>query len=178
MDYSIRIPATEERLKILDEKNVSKKSLSKIKDILLKPINTSLKDFHPDNVAVRIREFVEEDKPATFIKMTFTKTDSGYTDQKEDYGNGTVEELLQKAKQMEYEKWGELETESIEYILNLNNQKVTVLCQNISPLGIFLKIESENQEALDQTLNLLNAQPDDKIEKNAAILLAEKLKLI
>ena len=178
MDYSIRIPATEERLKILDEKSISKKSLSKIKDILLKPTSIPLNDFHPDNVAVRIREFIEENKPATFIKMTFTKTASGYTDQKEDYGNGTVEKLLQKAKQMGYEKWGELETQSTEYELNLNNQKVTVLCQNILPLGIFLKIESENQNTLDQALNLLNAKPDDRIEKNAAILLAEKLKLI
>jgi adenylate cyclase class IV len=174
MDYSIRIPATKERARILNTKAVSKRMLSRIKDYVFKPRGTSLADFHPDTVCVRLREFLEGDKQATLVKIVTTQTDAGYTDTKEEFGEGSVEELVKNAEKLGYEKWGEIATVSTEYDLGY----AQVLSQELSTVGTFLKIESDTQDGLTRTLKLLKASEGEKIVKNAAVLLGEKLGLI
>ena len=175
MDYSLRIPATEKRIKILEEKSTSKKLLPKIKDILFKPKEVPLTNFNPNNICIRLREFTDEHKPSTLLKLTFTKTKTGYTDEREDLGLGITKGLLQKAKDLGYEKWGQVSTQSVEYDLGNNIQ---VLSQELKPVGTILKIESKTQSGLDKAMKLLSVHESEKIEKNAAVLLAEKLKLM
>ena len=79
---------------------------------------------------------------------------------------------------MGYEKWGEILTHSVEYNLDLDGQDVQVLLQEMTSLGTMLKIESETAEGLNMALELLEAGESEKIEKNAGVLLAEKLGLV
>jgi len=178
MDYSIRIPATTDRSKILETKAVEKIPLSRIKDYLFKPQGTSLKDFHPGHICIRLREFLEGDRPASLAKITTTQTDSGYTDQKEKLGEGSVTDLIKAAESLGYEKWGEFSTVSTQYTLQFDDSSVQVLSQELSSIGTFLKIESETQAGLDAALKLLNISASEAISKNAAVLLAEHLSLI
>lgn len=178
MDYSIRVPVTRKRKKILEEKVVSKKKLSRIKDYLFKPAGIDLKVFHPDKKWIRLREFVEGDFPSTLIKGEVIKTPSGYMDKKDKLGKGKTKDLFEKASKLGYEKWGEVATTSTEYRLDIGGVTAEVLSQDISPIGTFLKIESETQKGLDRALELLKVKESEKIEKNAAVLLGEKLGLI
>lgn len=178
MDYSIRIPTTKERFEILESKEVTKRKLPKIKDYLFKPKGVKLSDFHPDKYAVRLREFTDEYKPSTLQKFNFIKADLGYTDEREDLGVGQTAILLKKAEQLGYEKWGVISTRSIEYTFNTNGDNVHVLYQELIPIGNFLQIESENQEGLNEIMKMLSVNESEKIEKNAATLLGEKLDLI
>jgi adenylate cyclase class IV len=174
MDYSIRIPATDDRTELLKKAASSDRELSKVKDILFKPLGEKLSGFNPNNVYVRLRIFEDDTQPATLIKVKTSKTDIGYTDEKEELGIGSEEELFKKAEELGYEKWGEILTHSGEFTLPDSK----CLLQNITPVGAFIKIESPTQEGLKKTLETLNADTDEKIEKNAAVLLAEYLNLI
>jgi len=178
MDYSIRVPANEERISILKTKALDEEMLTKIKDYVFKPKGVKLSDFHPNDVCVRLREFLEGGNLASLAKITTTHTEAGYTDEKEKLGEGKVDELLAKAEELGYEKWGEFATVSVQYSLDLEGEKVQVLSQELGVVGTFLKIEAETQEGLKKTLELLEAGEGERIEKNAAVLLGEKLGLI
>jgi len=178
MDFSIRIPATDERISFLEKYCTSKKELPQIKDYLYKPIGVSLADFNPENVCVRIREFIDEAKPSTFIKLTIVKQEVGYSDEREEYGTGIPGELFEKAKEMNFEKWGEFSTHTFEFQISTGNNHCSVLLQDLDQIGKYLKIEAPDQETLVKTLALLKANESERIEKNAGVLLAEKMELI
>ncbi len=178
MDYSIRIPASEERIIELEERAVKKEQLTRVEDYVFKPEGIELKDFHPEKVCVRLRRFLEGDKEASLEKITTTLTELGYTDEKEKLGEGEVNDLLKRARELGYEKWGEFATVSVQYSLNLGGEKVQVLLQELRGVGRFLKIEAGTQDGLNKALEVLQAGEEEKIEKNAAVLLGEKLGLI
>ena len=67
---------------------------------------------------------------------------------------------------------------SFEYKLEVGEETVIILSQKIDPVGEFLKIESPSVEALNKVLKDLKVEDSEKIERNAAVLLAEKLGLI
>lgn len=177
MDYSVRIPATKRRIKILEEKCVSKKKLTPIKDYLFKPTGVDLNKFHPNKVCVRLREFPEDNIASTLDKIISLKKGVGYSDEKESLGKGKTSKLLDGFAE-KYEKWGELKTTSTQYLMRINGEKVKIFQQNLFPIGRFLKIEAESETALQHTLKLLKVKKTEIIKKNAAVLLAEKLKLI
>lgn len=178
MDYSIRIPSTTERIALLESRCAKKTPLSALKDILFKPSGVTLKEFDPAKVAVRLREFSGEDKPSTLVKIAFTKTQTGYTDSTEELGRGETGALIGRARELGYEKWGEVSRVSTEYLLDFNGEAVNIFVQELDPIGTFIKIETKTQESLDKALELLSATASEKIEKNAAVLLAEKLNLL
>jgi adenylate cyclase class IV len=167
MDYSIRIPATPGRLEILEVKSLSQTPLPQLVDYLYKPVDKKLSDFPPDKICIRLRKFLNSNKPCTLEIIKTTKTESGYTDEKEKLGQGKFEDLQRLAKNHNYEQWGSLKTQSIEYKL----ENSTVLMQNLSPIGQYLKIESDTDEGLRNTLKLLHAKKTEGIRKNAASLL-------
>lgn len=177
-DFSVRIPTTSVRIQLLKEKSVKSKSLSRIRDIMFKPSGADLKDYSPDKVCVRLREFMEEDMPSTLVKITTTKISNGYTDEKEKLGKGKTENLIAKAKRLGFEKWGEMSTVSTEYLLNFDGLMVSALSQKITPVGRYLKIESPNPNGLKKTLKLLGAKQSERIQENAAVLLAKKQNLL
>lgn len=177
MDYSIRIPSTPERIALLERQCAKRIPLSTIKDILFKPSGVSLKEFNPAKVAIRLREFADE-RPSTLTKITTTKTQTRYTDSKEALGSGETKVLLRRARELGYEKWGEISNVNTGYLLNFDGEVVKVFVQELAPIGTFIKIETETREGLDRVLALLSATPDERIEKNAAVLLAEKLNLL
>lgn len=178
-DYSIRIPASPERIQLLEGKTTERKLLPRIKDFMFRPKGTKLSNYRPDEICVRLREFVGEEKPSTLVKITTTKTPPGYTDEKEKLGEGSTPELLTKAEQLGYEKWGEMSTTSTEYLIKFSDGSTTsVLSQEIKPVGTYLKIESPTEEGLKRALDMLSATKNERIAKNAAFLLAEKSKLI
>ncbi len=177
-DFSIRIPTTPDRIRLLKEKSVRSKSLSRIRDIMFKPSGIDLKDYSPDKVCVRLREFMEEDIPSTLVKLTTTKISDGYTDEKEKLGKGETENLIAKAKKLGFEKWGEMSTVSTEYLLDFNGLKISVLSQEITPVGRYLKIESPSPNGLKKPLKLLGAKQNERIQENAAVLLAKKQNLL
>jgi hypothetical protein len=174
MDYSIRIPASPDRIKILEQACLEKKSLPKIKDYLYKPKGVDIKNFHPKEVCIRLREFISQKKPSTLTKIMTTKTKSGYFDQKENLGVGKTDYLITKARNLGLERWGEIHTTSTEYELKY----VNVLLQKQLPIGLFIKIESGEKVGLQKALKLLSANENEKINKNAAELLAEYLEII
>lgn len=178
-DFSIRIPATPERMKLLEEKASERKLLFKIRDIMFKPVGIPLANYRPDQVCIRLREFIDETNPSTLLEIKTVKTDTGYTDEKRLLGEGKTLELLDRARELGYEQWGEMTTTSIEYKLDFGEGwAASVLSQEIVPVGIFLKIESLTQGGLERALELLSATQEERIEKNAAVLLAEKLSLL
>lgn len=178
MDYSIRVSASDERVAVLEEKALEKEQLTRIKDYVFKPLGVELKDFHPDEVCVRLREFLEGENAATLVKIVTTKTEAGYTDEKEKLGEGKVDELLKKAEELGYEEWGRFATVSIQYTLDLGGEKVQVLLQDLEGIGKYLKVEAATQDGLRKAMEILKANEGEKIEKNAAVLLGEKLGLI
>jgi len=175
-DFSIRIPATDERIQVLEERCGTGIELPRITDIMYRPTNQSLEEFPPDKVCVRLRAFTDSDRPATLVKISTITTETGYTDQKEKLAEGEVEELIKQAQNRGYEEWGRMSTISVQYDFTLpDGTVISILYQKIDPVGEFLKIESPTQEGLRQALVFLSASEEEKIEKNAAVLLAEKL---
>ena len=172
MDYSIRIPATKARISWIEENCKTKKELPKIVDYLYRPKNIALINFDPNDIVIRLREFVEEKKPAILIMMQFIKSNSGYTDKKTVIAEGMSKDLINKAKKLDYIKWGVLKTHSVEYDLG---KGVKALYQQITLLGEFIKIESEKESELGKLLKKMNVTKKEAIEKNAAVLLFEKI---
>jgi len=175
-DFSVRIPATPGRLNILETNCVEKKNLPPIKDFLFKPKTTDLKNYSPENICLRLREF--PDKLSSLTEISTIKTEIGYSDFKKNLGIGKTSELINKAKQKDFEKWGELDTSSTEYKIQIDNENITVLLQEINPVGKFLKVEAPSQEALKKAVLFLSATRKDIISQNAAFLLAKKMGLI
>ena len=171
MDYSIRFSANTKRLKILENLAVNKQKLPRIIDVLYRPKSKSLEQFPPNKSVIRLRIFVDEKKPATLVQMHFLKTGSGYTDERETFGEGKPESLASKAKELNFVEWGELKTVSVEYDLGGG---VQALYQDITAVGKFIKLEAENQESLQEALEKLKVNKDEKISKNAAELLFER----
>jgi len=143
---------------------------------MFKPFGANLKTYHPDNVCLRLRTIV--DQPSTLVELRTIKTNTGYSDEKKLFGQGSPEGLKQKARELGYEPWGEMTVNSTEYKLNINNNLITVLFQKITPIGEFLKIESPSVDALNQILKILTVSDTEKIARNSAVLLAEKMGLI
>lgn len=173
MDYSIRIPATPGRINRLEEMAKSIKPLPQLIDHLYKPVDKSLTEFSPDQICIRMRVFVNSSKPSTLEIIKTTKSETGYTDTKEILGQGNAEDLIRLAKNNNYEKWGEITTQSIEYQLDYAN----ILFQNLSPIGQYLKIESPTEQGLTKAMKLLQARKTEGIRTNAAVLLLNYQKL-
>lgn len=149
--------------------------LPKLIDYLFKPMDKNLKDFHPQTLCIRLREFTNENKPSKLEIITTTlNSQGGYTDSKELLAQGTTPELLKIAKGNNYESWGELQTQSTEFKIAQSK----ILFQNLNPIGQFLKLESPTEEDILKLIKLLGFNKNAKIEKNAATLLANHLKLI
>lgn len=175
-DFSIRIPATPKRIQLLEKKSSEKRVLSRIRDVMFKPIGRKLTSYHPNKACIRLREFLEEELPSTLVEIKTVKAKIGYGDKKRKFGKGKTSGLMAKAEKLGYEQWGEMFTVSTEYKLDFdNNLRATVLFQEITPVGKYLKIESLTQKGLEKALALLSATGEEKIERNAAVLLAEKL---
>lgn len=177
MDYSIRLPSTSERREILESKCDGKKQLLKLKDTMLKPVGVSLRDFDIKRMCVRLREFIEEDKDSTLVRLVTVETAEGYTDEREDLGKGSKDELLKVAKSLGLEAYGEIEINSTEYDFNFGGW-VKVLFQELKPMGKFIKVETESEEGMKEMKRLLKATDEEIIKRNSAVLLAEKLCLI
>ena len=166
-EISIRIPNTDERIKYVEDNFVAAQLLMGIKDTMYKPIGVSLAEYHPNNICLRLREF--DDGKSTLVELKTIKTETGYTDEKR-----TVDpEELTK-----YEVWGKMTVISFEYKIEVGEEIVTILSQKIDPVGEFLKIESPSVAALNKILKDLKVEDSQKIERNAAVLLGEKLGLI
>ncbi|MBU0569350.1 hypothetical protein KKB40_01035 [Patescibacteria group bacterium] len=148
--------------------------LPRVKDYMFKPTGVELVNFPPNENCVRLREFVDGEKPSSLIKITVIRNKDGYSDKKKKLKDGKTQELQIEAKKMGFEGWGVFMNTSFEYDLKF----AQVLLEKLTPTGKFLKIESETQEGLKKTLALLGAKKEERISKNAAVLLAEKLKLI
>lgn len=175
-DISVRIPITDKRQKYLDGNYVSLQNLPGLKDTMYKPINVDLVNYHPNNICLRLRQF--SDTSASLTEIKTIKTDVGYADEKTFHQSGTPEEMKQKAIDMEYEEWGKMSVISFEYKLEIDDEVVIVLSQGIDPIGKFLKIESPSEKLLSKLLEILEVKVEEKIERNAAVLLGEKLGLI
>lgn len=175
-DISIRIQSNQKRVEYLEKNFVSKKQLTKIHDWMFKPVGVDLNKYYPDKVCFRLREF--ENEVATLVEIETIKTDIGYQDKKKIVGEGEVDELKKKAELLGYEIWGEMNVNSIEYKISIDEMKVTVLSQKIDPIGEFIKIESESDKALIKLMKIFEVSKEEKIERNAAVLLGEKLNLI
>ncbi|MFC1649527.1 hypothetical protein ACFL2C_02310 [Patescibacteria group bacterium] len=171
MDYSARTPVTHDRLEILKSK-AKRVDHTKIIDTVFKPVGIALKDFPPDRVWVRLRKFFGTNKPSSLIKVTVQKGEYDYT--KEILGEGSDDEMIQKAKELGYEKWGVINLISEDYKLG----STKIYYQKLSHIGEFIKIDSDTKENLDEVLKTLGVKKDEIITKNAAVLLTEKLKLI
>ncbi len=177
-DFSIRVPTSEKRLAVLEQRCVAKRDLTPIMDIMFKPKGVDLADFHPGKTCVRLREFPAEEKPSTLVALKTVKAESGYSDERQKLGEGETKELVSRAEAMGYEEWGRMKTKSTQFDLEFGENSAQVLSQQIDPVGGFLKIESPNQPGLREALELLSASEGEKISKNAAVLLAEKMGLV
>ena len=166
-DISIRIPNTNERMKYVEDNFAAAQLLMGMKDTMYKPVGIDLKEYHPNNICLRLRQF--DDGKSTLVELKTIKTETGYTDEKRKVD---LEELAK------YEVWGKMAVISFEYIIEVGEETVTILSQKIDPVGEFLKIESPSVEALNQILKELKVEDSEKIERNAAVLLGEKLGLI
>lgn len=175
-DISVRIPCNDFRKSFLENNSLSKKLLPVIKDTMYKPVGVSLSKYHPNEVCLRLREF--EDNESSLVEIKTIKKSTGYSDEKKTFGKGKKVELKKIASDMYFEKWGEMSVISTEYQIKIKDKFLVALLQNITPVGEFIKIESEAQEALDSLLVLLKVSNEEKIERNAAVLLAEHLGLI
>ncbi len=175
-DISVRIPITDSRQKYLEDNYVSLQNLPGLKDTMYKPVGVDLKNYHPNNVCLRLRQF--SDTSASLTEIKTIKTNVGYADEKTINLSGTPDEMQQKAIEMGYEKWGKMSVISSEYKIKIEDETITVLSQTVDPVGIFLKIESPSQKSLNKLLIILQVKDNEKIEHNAAVLLGEKLGLI
>lgn len=174
-DYSIRFPATQERLEKIGTWAKTKKLLPRITDLMYKPKGKKLAQYNPKLICMRLRVF--EDQSATLVELRVIKKEVGYTDQRTDYGNGTKEELEVKLDTMGYEFWGGMETTSWEYVIEVNDQQVMVLYQENKPVGNLIKIEAPSYESLVETMKVLKIKDGEKIERNMVALLAETLNM-
>jgi hypothetical protein len=175
-DISIRIPYTDSREKYLEDNYVSLQLLPGFKDIMYKPVGVDLKAYHPNDVCLRLRQFSDTSASLTEIKTIKNKT--GYTDEKTFHISGTPNDMRQKAIEMGYEEWGNMSVISFEYKLEIDDEVVTVLSQSIDPIDYFYKIESPSEKSLDKLLKILQVKDSEKIQHNAAVMLAEKFGLI
>ena len=166
-DFSIRVPNTDERMRYVQDNFVGAQLLMGMKDTMYKPIGLILKEYNPNNICLRLRLF--DDGKSTLVELKTIKTETGYTDEKRTVN---PEELTK------YEVWGKMSVISFEYKLEVGEETVIILSQKIDPVGEFLKIESPSVEALNKVLKDLKVEDSEKIERNAAVLLAEKLGLI
>jgi len=174
MDFSLRVPSSKTRTAVLEKFCKSKKQLTRIKDYLYTPNGESVKSFDPNYKWIRLREFLEDDLPATLTRGEVILTNEGYSDKKEKLGTGTLGEMKKLANKNNFKLWGEIATVTIEFDLGY----AQVLSQNLTSIGEYLKIESETEEGLKKVMELLDIKVSEKITKNAAVLLAEKKGLI
>lgn len=177
-DYSVRIPTTQERLEILEAEDPSPTDLPPIQDMMFKPKGVDMTEYHPGEIAVRLREFVDSDKDSTLMELKTILTDDGYTDKRKIFGEGRAELLISKAQEMGYEEWGRMQTRSKMYDLDVEGAFAKVLYQQIGSVGSYLKLESPTQAGLAATLELLSVSEEKRIRKNATVLLAEQMRLI
>lgn len=175
-DISVRIPITDKREKYIEDNYISLTNLPGLQDTMFKPIGVDLKKYHPNNICLRLRQF--SDTSASLTEIKTIKTDVGYADEKIFHTSGTPQEMHQKATDMGYEEWGKMTVFSYEYKLEIDSDIVTVLSQALDPIGWFFKIESPSEKSLNKILAILEVSDDEKIERNAAVLLGEKLGLI
>ena len=135
-----------------------------------------LNQYHPNKICLRLREF--SDGHASLIEIQTVKAVTGYSDEKKTFGEGNLADLERIAKEMNFEKWGEMSVNSTEYTMSNNGSTTIALVQNIIPVGEFIKIESPTAKAINNFLKELNVSEEEKIERNAAVLLGEHLGLI
>lgn len=173
--FSIRIPVTDERVRILDRTKTEKEVLTVVKDHLFKPKGQKLVEFNPKEICVCLREDLMESGRSDLTEIKTPKAQIGYYSDKRLIAEGIVTDLFRKAEELGYEKWGELTTSSEEYIFP---NRVTVLWQMINPVGNFVKVESFTLSGFEEIMRLLSAGEEEKIEENAAVLLAEQMGLI
>lgn len=175
-DFSIRIPVNSFRTQFLEINSINKIMLSGLVDTMYKPLGADLRKYHPGRTCLRLRETFGQE--STLVELKTIKTGMGYTDEKTVFGEGQTEELKKKAKEMGFEPWGTMTVTSTEYTLKIGKNLVTALLQEIKPIGKFIKIESSSSETLTKCLRALKVSSDEKLEKNAAVLLAEKMNLV
>lgn len=175
-DISIRILSKPERIEYLENNSAAKRELPKIHDWMFKPMGITLDEYHPNRICLRLREF--EDKTATLVELETIKADIGYQDKRKIFGEGESNDLKEKASNMGYEVWGEMLVSSVEYKILVDSEEVVVLRQTIDPIGEFLKIETGSEKALVELLGIFGVLDEEKIERNSAVLLGEKLGLI
>lgn len=162
---SIRTNITQEVLKVLENRYITKEKLNPVKEVFLKPKGISLKDFHPNN---KILKMGISGRNAVLTLVLF-KDNSNI-----EYNlySENEDKVLKLIEELGFEIWGKLESQPIRYKL----RGADVFLENFNEIGGFLRIESENQVSLDNNIGLLNAE--NIIKKNSAVLLAEKLGLV
>jgi len=175
-DVSVRIPVNNYRILYLEKNAINKVILSGVSDTMYKPVGADLKNYHPKIICLRLREIFG--KPSSLTEIKTAHEEVGYSDQKNIFAEGSTEELQAKALEMEYEVWGKMQVSSIEFTLKIGKNIVSVLLQEIKPIGKYLKIEAPNTEALRNCLKALRVEKREIINNNAAVLLAEKMGLV
>jgi hypothetical protein len=175
-DYSIRIPVNNYRLQFLEKNGTNKQILSGITDIMYKPVGVDMRKYHPNKTCLRLRQSFG--KESTLVEITTIKTGTGYTDDKKVFGEGATADLKKMAGEMGYEPWGEMTVSSTEYTLPIGKNLVSCLYQEIKPVGKFIKIEAPSSSAISNTIKAFKVTNKEIIERNAAVLLAEKMGLI
>lgn len=176
MDISVRIPKNSFRIQYLEDNCVEKKQLSDLKDIMFKPVGVDLSNYNPSEICLRLRKFSDLSSSLTEIRSIKKKT--GYSDERKLYGKGDFKSLKTIAANMGYEIWGEMLVNSTEYMMRINGELVSAFCQKIIPIGEFIKIETSDMRTINLLLNSLKVSDDERIEKNSAVLLAERMGLI
>lgn len=171
VDFSIRIPATEERIRLLSQVAKERKTLTPVRDYLMRPEKTKLADYRPEEICMRLRIYEAGDEPALLDELKYVRSALGYTEERTCYGTGEVKELVDRAKAMGYVRWGTLQVRSEEYTIDGGTK---VLLQRICPVGEYLKIEAPSEEKLKEVLKMLGAEESERVVKNAAVLLYEQ----
>jgi len=175
-DYSIRIPVNNYRLQFLEKNGTNKQLLSGITDTMYKPVGVNLGEYPPDKTCLRLRQSFG--KESTLVEITTLKRGTRYTDEKNIFGEGNTADLKKIATKMGYEPWGEMTVSSTEYTVAIGKNLVSCLYQEIKPVGKFIKIEAPSSFALGNVIKAFKVTNSEKIERNAAMLLAEKMNLI